>query len=154
MSHVLVLCVSVIFCTCDMYKSSPRHIHYPVLLSQDGNYTCNFFFCYFQISCVSLVQCLTVSSPTYVSILLSASMQISHYPSISVHTSQWSSAAMQHSHWPSAPVKISYIEKKCLAHMLMFVSWNNMNFPLNIFLLTVFFHLSNWVRILLLCVNS
>jgi len=66
MSHVLVLCVSVIFCTCDMYKSSLRHD--TVLLSQDINYTCNFFFCYFQTSCVSLVQCLTVSSPTYVSI--------------------------------------------------------------------------------------
>jgi len=43
MSHVLVLRVSVIFCTCDMYKCSLRHIHDPVLLSQDRNYTCNFF---------------------------------------------------------------------------------------------------------------
>jgi len=41
-SQVLVLCVSVIFFTCDMYKSSLRHIHDPVLLSQDRNYTCNF----------------------------------------------------------------------------------------------------------------
>jgi hypothetical protein len=34
MSHVLLLCVSVIFfLTCDMYKSSLRHIHDPVLSS-------------------------------------------------------------------------------------------------------------------------
>jgi hypothetical protein len=33
MSHVLLLCVSVIFLTCDKYKSSLRHIHDPVLLS-------------------------------------------------------------------------------------------------------------------------
>ena len=42
MSHILVLCVSVIFYTCDMYKSSLRHIHDPVLLSQDRIF---FFFC-------------------------------------------------------------------------------------------------------------
>jgi hypothetical protein len=32
-TNVLLLCVSVIFLTCDMYKSSLRHIHDPVLLS-------------------------------------------------------------------------------------------------------------------------
>jgi len=29
--------------TCDMYKSCLRHIHDSVFLSQDRNYTCNFF---------------------------------------------------------------------------------------------------------------
>jgi len=53
MSHVLVLHtimpIGYIFFLlstnpCDMYTSSLRHIHDPVLLSQDGNYTCiNFF---------------------------------------------------------------------------------------------------------------
>ena len=53
MSHVLVLCVSVIFCTCDMYKSSLRHIHDPVLLSQDRNYTGHFFLLLSDFLCVS-----------------------------------------------------------------------------------------------------
>jgi len=52
MSHILVIHtimrISYIFLLstnpCDMYKSSLRHIHDSVFLSQDGNYTyINFF---------------------------------------------------------------------------------------------------------------
>ena len=69
MSHVQNITDTHNTNTCDMYKSSLRHIHDPVLLSQDRNYTCNFFFCYFQTSCMSLVQCLTHLQRTFQSVL-------------------------------------------------------------------------------------
>ena len=86
MPHVLVLCVSVIFSTCDMYKSSLRHIHDPVLPSQDRNYTCNIFFLllsdFLRVSCsmsgcfISNVRfsryCLMYSARDFFSILVSA----------------------------------------------------------------------------------
>jgi hypothetical protein len=42
--HVLLLCVPVIFLTCDMYKSSLRHIHDPVLSSLKMKGIFSFFF--------------------------------------------------------------------------------------------------------------
>jgi len=44
MSHVQNITDTRNTNTCDMYKSSLRHIHDPVLLSQDRNYTCNLIF--------------------------------------------------------------------------------------------------------------
>ena len=68
MPHVSLLCFYAyrLYVTCDMDKCSLRHIHDPELLSIKVEIIR--FFCYFQTSCVSLVQCLTVSSPTYVSL--------------------------------------------------------------------------------------
>jgi hypothetical protein len=44
-THVLLLCVSVIFfLTCDIYKSSLRHIHDPVLSSLKMKGILSFFF--------------------------------------------------------------------------------------------------------------
>jgi hypothetical protein len=43
-THVLLLCISVIFLTCDMYKSSLRHIHDPVLSSLKMKGILSFYF--------------------------------------------------------------------------------------------------------------
>jgi len=44
MSHVQNITDTHNTNTCDMYKSSLKHIHDPVLLSQDRNYTCFYFY--------------------------------------------------------------------------------------------------------------